>query len=46
MVKSRAEICRDYRKRLKEADNEGYLRKERERRRKNYVPFLMPAVLL
>jgi hypothetical protein len=28
----------DYRKRLKENDNETYLRKERERRRKNYVP--------
>ena len=38
MVKSRAEICRDYRRRLKEKDNEGYLRRERERRRKNYVP--------
>ena len=38
MVKSRAEICRDYRKRLKEKDNEGYLKKERERRRKSYIP--------
>ncbi|XP_052257645.1 uncharacterized protein LOC127862523 [Dreissena polymorpha] len=38
MVKSRAEICKDYRKRLKEKDNEGYLRKERERRRSNYIP--------
>lgn len=37
MVKSRSEICKDYRKRLKQEDNEGYLRKERERRRKNYV---------
>ena len=38
MVKSRAEICRDYRHRLKERDNEGYLKKERERRRRSYVP--------
>lgn len=38
MVKSRAEICRDYRRRLKLENNELYLRKERERRRKNYVP--------
>ena len=42
MVKSRAEICREYRKRLKERDKEGYLKKkERERRRKNYVPSSM-----
>ncbi|KAH3774400.1 hypothetical protein DPMN_175782 [Dreissena polymorpha] len=38
MVKSRTEICKDYRKRLKEKDNEGYLRKECERRRSNYIP--------
>lgn len=38
MVKSRAEICRDYRRRLKERNNDAYLRKERERRRRNYVP--------
>ena len=38
MVKSWADICRDYRRRLKERDNEGYLKKERERRRRNYVP--------
>ena len=38
MVKSRAEISRDYRKRLKEKDNDQYLRKERERRKKSYIP--------
>ncbi|WAR16584.1 hypothetical protein MAR_031178, partial [Mya arenaria] len=38
IVKSPSEICKDYRKRLKETDDEMYLRKERERRRKNYVP--------
>jgi hypothetical protein len=38
MVKSRSEICKDYRRRLKEKDNDGYLRKERARRRKNYTP--------
>jgi hypothetical protein len=38
MVKSRAEICRDYRRRLKQKDEEGYLKKEREGRRKTYLP--------
>lgn len=37
MVKSRAEICRDYRRRLKEKYEERYLKKEREERRKCYV---------
>ncbi|WAQ99805.1 hypothetical protein MAR_024178 [Mya arenaria] len=37
MVKSRSEICKVNRKRLKETYDETYLRKERERRRKNYV---------
>ena len=38
MGKSRAEIQRAYRQRLKEKNNEEYLRKERERMRRNYVP--------
>ncbi|KAK6191213.1 hypothetical protein SNE40_002951 [Patella caerulea] len=38
MVKSRAEIQREYRQRLKEKNNEAYLKKERERRKKNYAP--------
>lgn len=38
MAKSRAQIQREYRQRLKERDNEGYLAKERERRRRSYIP--------
>ena len=38
MVKSRSEICKYYRNRLKEKGDDTYLRKERERHRKNYVP--------
>ncbi|ESO91800.1 hypothetical protein LOTGIDRAFT_163160 [Lottia gigantea] len=37
MAKSRAEIQKAYRQRKKEKDNDAYLRKERERRRKSYV---------
>ena len=38
MGKRRAEIQRAYRQRLKEKNNEEYLRKERERMRRKYVP--------
>ena len=38
VAKSRSEIQKAYRERLKAKDKEGYLRKERERRKKNYVP--------
>lgn len=38
MDKTRAEIQKSYRERLKAKNNEEYLKKERERRRKNYVP--------
>ena len=38
MRKSRADIQRAYRQRLKAKDNEAYLKKERERRRRDYVP--------
>ena len=38
MTKSRAEIQKAYRQRLKEKNNEQYLTKERERRRRTYVP--------
>ena len=38
MPKSRAEIQKAYRERLKAADDAGYLKKERERRRRNYIP--------
>ncbi|XP_060569222.1 trichohyalin-like [Ruditapes philippinarum] len=38
MGKSKAEIQRAYRQRLKEKNNEEYLRRERERMRRNYVP--------
>ncbi|XP_064598561.1 uncharacterized protein LOC135464917 [Liolophura sinensis] len=38
MAKSRAEIQRAYRERQKAKNNEEYLKKERERRRRNYVP--------
>lgn len=38
MAKTRAEIQKSYRERLKAKNNEEYLKKERERRRKNYVP--------
>lgn len=38
MVKSRAEIQKEYRKRLKEKNNDEYLAKERLRRKKGYVP--------
>lgn len=38
MTKSRAEIQREYRQRLKAKNNEEYLKKERERRRKKYIP--------
>jgi hypothetical protein len=38
MGKSKAEIQRAYRQRLKEKNDEEYLRRERERVRRNYVP--------
>ncbi len=38
MAKSRAEIQKAYRQRLKEKNNAQYLEKERERRRRSYVP--------
>ena len=38
VAKSRAEIQRAYRQRLKEKNNEEYLEKERQRNRKSYVP--------
>jgi len=38
MGKSRAEIQRAYRQRLKEKNNEEYLRKERQRMKRAYVP--------
>ncbi|KAH3863062.1 hypothetical protein DPMN_026039 [Dreissena polymorpha] len=38
MGKSKAEIQRAYRQSLKEKNNEEYLRRERERVRRNYVP--------
>ena len=38
MGKSRAEIQRAYRQRMKEKNNEEYLSKERERMRRKYVP--------
>ena len=38
MGKSKAEIQRAYRQRLKAKNNEEYLRRERERVRRNYVP--------
>ena len=38
MGKTRAEIQKAYRERLKQKNNEQYLEKERQRRRKNYVP--------
>lgn len=38
MAKTRADIQKSYRERLKAKNNEEYLKKERERRRKNYVP--------
>ena len=38
MGKTRAEIQKAYRQRLKEKDNEGYLQKEKERMRNKYVP--------
>ena len=38
VAKPRSEIQKAYRERLKAKDKEGYLRKERERRKKNYVP--------
>lgn len=38
MAKSRAEIQKAYRERVKAKNKEAYLKKERERRRKNYVP--------
>ena len=38
MGKTRAEIQKAYRERLKQKNNEEYLEKERQRRRKNYVP--------
>lgn len=38
MGKSKAEIQKAYRQRLKEKNNEEYLRRERERVRRNYVP--------
>jgi hypothetical protein len=38
MGKSRAEIQKAYRKRLKQRDNEAYLEKERKRRRESYIP--------
>ena len=38
MTKSRAEIQKAYRQRLKEKNNEQYLTKVRERRRRTYVP--------
>lgn len=38
VAKSRAEIQRAYRQRLKEKNNEEYLKKERERRKKTYIP--------
>lgn len=38
MVKSRAQIQKEYRQRLKEKDNAGYLEKERRRRRQSYLP--------
>ena len=38
VAKSRAEIQKAYRERLKAKDNEAYLKKERERRKRNYVP--------
>ena len=41
--KSRAEIQRAYRERLKEKNNEEYLRKERERRRHKYIPAALLA---
>ena len=41
--KSRAEIQRAYRERLKEKNNEEYLRKECERRRHKYVPAALLA---
>lgn len=36
--KSRAEIQRAYRQRLKEKNNEAYLKNERDRKNRNYVP--------
>ncbi|XP_070579275.1 uncharacterized protein [Ptychodera flava] len=38
MPKSRAEIQRAYRERKKEKEGDAYLAKERERRRRNYIP--------
>lgn len=38
MGKSRADIQKAYRQRLKEKNNEQYLAKERDRRRRNYIP--------
>ena len=38
MEKSRAEIEKAYRQRLKDKNKEEYLRKESERKRLNYVP--------
>ena len=38
MGKTRAEIQKAYRERLKAKNKEEYLQKERERRRKNYIP--------
>ena len=38
MVKSRGEIQKAYRRRLKEGNNEGYLISERARRKRTYIP--------
>lgn len=38
MVKSRAEIQREYRQRIKEKNNAEYLRRERDRKNRSYVP--------
>mgnify|MGYP003471144684 FL=1 len=38
MVKSRGEIQKAYRRRLKEENNEGYLARERARRKRTYIP--------
>ena len=38
MVKSRGEIQKAYRRRLKEENKEGYLTKERAGRKRTYIP--------
>ena len=37
-MKSRGEIQKVYRRRLKEENNEGYLARERARRKRTYIP--------